>query len=493
MPRKPFSHREKIWLIGTLVLCALPLGTAVMHQKQNAEPEYHFKPRVLPSPNAEKWILGASLSYKKFWSKARFALGVDPLVSTDGETPIPKPYSPQYNHFYLLPRKTAFLDANAKALNQLSTGLSLPYAYSGKGFPLSTAYWYRFLDIARLLVVKARAEGQSGDANAAASTLIDAYHLACIIPKEAPLSADPYRFEICALVRSDLNSLAPHLKADELRRVAREINHWNSQVPPLADSLEWEKRAQLETLKTVIGQNDLRPLYTRQPVSLQPWGCADLRANACGLPPGKMQSDMEALPPTLQLRLSWLNKKRLVDNVTANMDRNIAGAKRPFAEQMQLLVSGPVTDQNDWLEVLQHQGYQTAAQNYAVEQAAGTLFVAQFALRAYRMEHGRNPASLRELVPGYLAELPLDPMTDGQPLRYRDKALRFKSLPQAVDATQPTAPTYSWCPFTLYSVGLNMRDDGGTPGGNWSSSYNFSSYWSDPTSGGDIVAGANNF
>jgi len=41
---------------------------------------------------------------------------------------------------------------------------------------------------------------------------------------------------------------------------------------------------------------------------------------------------------------------------------------------------------------------------------------AQQAIQAYRAEHGRNPASLEELVPEYLAEVPETPK--GEPLAY---------------------------------------------------------------------------
>lgn len=59
-----------------------------------------------------------------------------------------------------------------------------------------------------------------------------------------------------------------------------------------------------------------------------------------------------------------------------------------------------------------------------------------FALKCYREMHGRLPASLRDLVPGYLKEVPLDPF-DGNPLRYSQER-RF-----------------------LYSVGDDLQDQGG--------------------------------
>ena len=63
------------------------------------------------------------------------------------------------------------------------------------------------------------------------------------------------------------------------------------------------------------------------------------------------------------------------------------------------------------------------------------------AIRLYQADHGKRPAKLADLVPGYLPAVPADPFAaDGRAIAY---------LPQA---TRPT----------LYSVGLNGSDDAGT-------------------------------
>jgi hypothetical protein len=65
------------------------------------------------------------------------------------------------------------------------------------------------------------------------------------------------------------------------------------------------------------------------------------------------------------------------------------------------------------------------------------------ALERYRLGHGSYPESLTELVPAFLDKVPLD-VVDGQPLRYR-----------RTDNGR----------FTLYSIGLDGKDDGGKPVG----------------------------
>ena len=67
------------------------------------------------------------------------------------------------------------------------------------------------------------------------------------------------------------------------------------------------------------------------------------------------------------------------------------------------------------------------------------LTIAALAIERFRRQHGRLPAKLADLVPGFVSAVPVDWM-DGNPLRYRVNA----------DGT-----------FTLWSIGEDLKDDGG--------------------------------
>jgi len=67
------------------------------------------------------------------------------------------------------------------------------------------------------------------------------------------------------------------------------------------------------------------------------------------------------------------------------------------------------------------------------------LLVTALALRAYQIEHRKYPASLKQLVPAYLPELPDDPFIINEPLHYQLHGVKY----------------------LLYSVGPDCRDDGG--------------------------------
>ncbi|MGH7244554.1 MAG: hypothetical protein ACREJD_14175 [Phycisphaerales bacterium] len=79
---------------------------------------------------------------------------------------------------------------------------------------------------------------------------------------------------------------------------------------------------------------------------------------------------------------------------------------------------------------------------YAADQfeASRDATLTTIAIERFKRSRRNFPASLSELVPDFLPAVPLD-FADGQPLRYKT----------SVNA------------YTLYSIGVNLRDDGGTP------------------------------
>lgn len=81
--------------------------------------------------------------------------------------------------------------------------------------------------------------------------------------------------------------------------------------------------------------------------------------------------------------------------------------------------------------------FHRAASFHAMQRISQTAV----ALRLYRHEHGRYPETLEELVPKYLRSVPVDPF-DGKPLRYKRLQNGFK----------------------VWSVGENMKDEGGVEG-----------------------------
>jgi hypothetical protein len=84
-----------------------------------------------------------------------------------------------------------------------------------------------------------------------------------------------------------------------------------------------------------------------------------------------------------------------------------------------------------------------------------SLAAVALAMRRYLLEHeNKLPSGLPDLVPGYLREVPADPMTTGRPLMY-------------VSGNEPNS-AHAGDPI-IYSVGENSVDDGGSeePARSW--------------------------
>ncbi len=114
---------------------------------------------------------------------------------------------------------------------------------------------------------------------------------------------------------------------------------------------------------------------------------------------------------------------------------------RDLEQEMQPRFEGPVQLQQvrykvsvDWLNSL-HAYAQTMGQNEALRQVLDTAL----AMERYQLRHHRPAPTLAELIPDFLPEMPIDPF-DGQPLRMLVQDDRL----------------------TIYSIGKDLVDDGGT-------------------------------
>jgi hypothetical protein len=112
-----------------------------------------------------------------------------------------------------------------------------------------------------------------------------------------------------------------------------------------------------------------------------------------------------------------------IDDNTLERLRNAAKQKSPYTVFSALLLPAIVG----------------VVERTALHQASLSLARVAIALERHRLAHGRYPDSLAALAPAFLESIPPDPVT-GKPLVYR-----------------PEPPDQ----YTLYSVGLNHKDDGG--------------------------------
>jgi hypothetical protein len=109
-------------------------------------------------------------------------------------------------------------------------------------------------------------------------------------------------------------------------------------------------------------------------------------AGVMGLPPGWRSS----------LQFLFLNKKQVFDNYTKFMDVAIANAKLPYRAPRQ-----PLPNLDDPVSRVFLPSFYTTDWTFASNQTQNSLLLLALALRAYRLEQGKYPASLSQLSPRY--------------------------------------------------------------------------------------------
>ena len=161
------------------------------------------------------------------------------------------------------------------------------------------------------------------------------------------------------------------------------------------------------------------------------------------------------------------------------MDKAIATARLPYAaqphttnsEKKHRYIVNPFTAVADILFALMMPSIDRAWFAEVRNETENSLLTVTLALRAYRLEHGKYPDTLTELVSSYLKIVPNDPFALKGKLRYK-----------------LTGDSY-----VLYSVGPDGKDDGGKPveAAKNGKSVSENRFMMEETSKGDIVAGIN--
>jgi hypothetical protein len=242
--------------------------------------------------------------------------------------------------------------------------------------------------------------------------------------------------------------------------VAHKLDEWQHSEVTYEQVLKEEKRIRQTGLLKLIRSGDLRAGLVGSSDPME-WATESDQ---------EILMQMNQLPRLLQFRLAWCNKSALLDKLTRNMDMEIDRARAPYS--LDHLQSNPVPD--DRMALLTFVDYAQGRQYWCRAKATGLLLQTRFALHAHYMEHARYPRTLKELTPRFMPNIPRDPFLSSEPLRYRLAPTRYikrsgvasvpgQGLLEGREFQVRSWPDYDWMPYTLYSVGLNMRDDGGVP------------------------------
>lgn len=365
-----------------------------------------------------------------------------------GGTPMPQaqsaPPAEEKEHEYTLEERADLVRANAPALAALREGLGRAYlAPPVRSSQARMPYLDEYRKLARLLRLESEVRAARGETGKAARSALDAIALGIEVEHSSPVMGKLVGVACEAIGRSALWDLIPRLSAAEATAAARRLEELSVGKPSTSDTFTEERWVLLASTLEMMRQPGWRESM------LTPFG-----------------NESRAVAGVIYVTSLPYSKTRILNALDAHMNRLITRSNEPYAgphsEEMPRDNPVPKLLENLLPEFTQFRFVDLK------DDAENRLLAASLALRAYRLEHGKYPASLASLDSAGLKSVPRDPFGVGQPLGYR-----------------PAGTSY-----VLWSVGPDGMDQGGNPIRNTQaqeaarSNVLYDSY-------GDIVAGVN--
>jgi hypothetical protein len=274
--------------------------------------------------------------------------------------------------------------------------------------------------LADLLTMQAKACEQRHDWAGAMKFCLDCMKLGSQIPHGGPIVSMFWAESASSECRWDLGHVvSDHLTPTQLRSAAQQVAQIDDNTVSYADVLQNEKQGAQASMLELFHAHMWRHTF---------WSSI---FDSCYPSTSDSQTALHEIEAgTLAPRLSY-------DFFSSFMDKAVANAKLPWPQQNQdLLKSMP-------MDVLCRETLPSFAPNgYSQYELHADLRMLEvrLAIKAYGIDHHAMPTSLNQLVPKYIASIPIDPFTDNQPLKYRVFELGY----------------------AIYSVGPDGVDNGGT-------------------------------
>ncbi|MEM6550965.1 MAG: hypothetical protein AAF750_02325 [Planctomycetota bacterium] len=341
-----------------------------------------------------------------------------------------------------LPQVAAWLDANLAALDAFDRAVRLPHSYwpvvPDTNFPLllgvDTSGLGTLRATARAFVIRLNLHAGRGDYDRALrdyETLIQlGYHVSHQQPLIGWLVAASIRSLAVSAVTPLLND--PQLPADAARTLLAVIKNQPDLRPVAACITSYERAIALEVFQTAYARPELLAAGLGSMLKFaarSPKFDINLALREVNRVYDLIEQSAQAQTLVESRRIA----QQLEDGLEIDHPLIMPGQERPLRERFSLRIA------RIGLDTLTP-AYTTSAQSERLYQSRQELLLAAAAFTVYRIDHGRYPESLGDLVPEYLTELPVD-RYDGRPLTYRPG---------------PERQTY-----LLYSIGQDGDDDQG--------------------------------
>ncbi len=410
--------------IGCIVLI-VPIIVALVLFVRFAQNSFKPLPQpskvIMPNPNAYDFYVQAG---KLITDTEKLDKMVEQM-----KKPEERSYTVQPNERdYTSSERYEFVKQNAPALKKLREGFEYDCRHPNDrivapSFKQHPEY-KDFRRLARLLAFEGEQKAANNDWAGASQSYFDIIRFGQDVQRGGAILPMLVGRAIQNIGRRQLYTTIDHLNAKEARKSAEEMEKALARQTPFVETLieeKWVCLAMLQGLEKQVPYN---------------------KQNLPGL---------------------GLFARHSANNYARYMDKCIENARQPYASKP----PEPEPPKGILAGILAPVG--SKAMYVAVSNDAHNASLAvQFALQAYKMEHGQYPETLNELAPNYLIKIPNDPFTVKRPLQYRKTGDKY----------------------ILYSIGPDLTDDGGKPVDNPKTEPD-KRYVVDKDSKGDIVAGIN--
>ena len=387
-------------LIASAIAIALPLGAALGWKYINATPVVNIPaPAKAPKPNGYDLYVAAGTA---------LVPALTPVDAVNDSTP---PATAQLRAGqYSLARKTAWLSRNRKTFDLFNQAMKTPSLAPPERslFSVNFPAYAKLRELARAKTVESNARWMRGDYNGALQSGLDTVQMGHDMRRGGVIITTLVATSVGAIGRSVTHDTIDKLDAKSARDGARRLEKLLATRWGLAQTLTEDK-------------------YYTQSNWLETFKTGDWRTESMG-------ADISTLSPWQRFRVYTISKQRIMDNIAASCDRDIANASLPYA-----VARKPLQIANDPFASL----YQSPDIRPldARDLAGDQLLMLRLALRAYQLETGAPPSTLNALTPRYLNAIPADPFGGGQLWRYQRKGSAYR----------------------LWSIGPDGVDNGGQP------------------------------
>jgi len=442
--RKKFSRQEK-WLFASCGLGVLVVAAAIWRQQSNADPVVAFPVEPPPVPNGYDYFV-----------KAEDAYVPNSVPNKPG-----RDYGREYvsTQRYPLADRKAWLASNASSLTLLRQGFSYDSQNLGLWRKGVSEFGASRTDIlVRLLTVESRAYAEQKDWKRAASSAVDMIQLGLELQRGGDLRCAGVGNSAIRAGCNELCSLLPNVELQTARILSRRLEELHRRRESYTNMLlqsKWD------------GQWGLQVLYESREwrYYLAESHIREAELDAASAPSSSIRPGfLERAKASINLRMSaeLLNKRSLMSEYLRFMDEIIAESRTPYPQRPKKRPTPAYAFHTTAT------GFDTNRCRLTRYETTMALLVARVALTAFQLERGHPPDTMLELVPTLLSNVPVDPFSNNQALRYRRTGKAFR----------------------LWSIGPDGVDDNGTPVFN-ARNKGAARYRVVEDSKGDIVSGIN--